>query len=126
MLSRIAITAAFALLWAGPAIPEQPSRCAPAPNVKPMAGLAPNSTYVSDDEPPKRFRSVPRRTVRVAFGRAAINKYCGRPPCGLEFLGCTTDSGLVVLPDPFAAQDFAKITRHELAHVAGWPASHGD
>jgi hypothetical protein len=106
------------------ATPLVTPQCQPAPVVKPVPGLAPNSTYTSDAEPPARFLYMPKGYMRVKFGQAAIDENCGVPPCGMIFLGCVRDD-LVVLPDP-SHPDFAKITRHEIAHFNGWPASHGD
>jgi hypothetical protein len=109
------------------ATPSPTQTCAPAPIVTPGPNFPPNSTYISHGEPPKRYGYPPTYVVRVAFGRANIDAICGRPPCGNVFLGCNR-GGVMVLPDPFAtdSEEFARIARHELGHVNGWPASHGD
>lgn len=103
------------------------SQCEPAPVVAQTANLALNSTYVSDGMPPARFRQMPAGYVRVRFGAAAIDELCGRPPCDKVFLGCVRNETLV-LRDPclVKGEDYAKIVCHELAHFAGWPATHGD
>jgi len=109
------------------AAPPPAPACDPAPVVIQTPTIAANSTYISDGEPPKRFAMVPDRPVRVAFGRAAIDATCGRPPCNMVFEGCVR-GGVIALPDPFTTDSmtFARVVRHELAHVRGWPASHGD
>lgn len=125
-MARIAV-ALLALLALGAAPAPAPSQCQPAPIVVPSPSLAPNSTYVSDGEPPERFGGVPSKPVTVEFGQASIDMLCGIPPCGMVFLGCTRGNTMA-LPDPFtvSSEQFAKIVRHELAHINGWPATHGD
>lgn len=122
-----ALFALLALPWATSAVPQTPpeQQCQPAPVIMASQHLAARSTFVSDGEPPKRFAHVPAGYVKVAFGQAAIDKYCGRPPCGTVFLGCNRGD-LIILPDPYTSPDFARIARHELSHWAGWPATHGD
>lgn len=112
------------LLLLGAAPSSQPASCEPERVVVQTPGLALNSTYISSSEPPARYRAAPKGYIKVRFGRAAIDEYCGRPPCGRVFLGCTRGD-LMVLPDP-DNPDFARITRHELGHFNGWPATHGD
>ena len=101
-------------------------RCEPAPVIAPAvaAKLPSNSSYISDAEPPARFLTPLKGYVKVYFGREAINEQCGVPPCGKIFLGCRRGD-TIVLPDP-SDPHFAKITRHEIAHFNGWPATHGD
>lgn len=115
--------AGLLLIGAEPMPAPYVCQLAPADPVGPA--FAPNSTFVSDGEPPKRFRGAPKGFVKVAFGQENIDKYCGHPPCAKVFLGCTKGD-LVVLPDPFTSPDFARITRHELGHFNGWSAAHGD
>lgn len=98
-------------------------KCEPPLKVEPAPNLAEGSTYYDNGEPPKRFLVMPEGFVKVAFGREAIDKYCGVPPCGMRFLGCIRGD-LMVLPDP-SDPDFAKIARHEIGHFNGWPATHG-
>lgn len=97
--------------------------CAPPVDIVQTPALAPNSTLFSDGEPPARFRQMPEGHIKVMFGQDAINAVCGVPPCGKRFLGCVRND-VMVLPDP-NSPDFAKITRHEIAHFNGWPATHG-
>lgn len=120
------------LLACAPSLPPAaakapPEKCQPAPQIHQTVGLAPHSTFVSEDEPPKRFAYSPNHVLKVAFGQANIDAICGRPPCDKIFLGCTRGD-VIVLLDPFKADSlqFAKITRHEIAHVNGWPDTHGD
>jgi hypothetical protein len=89
-----------------------------------VTATAPNSTYYNDGDPPARFAKVPKGYVKVMFGQEAINNLCPKAPCGMVTLGCTRGD-LLVLPDPFTSPNFVRITRHELGHFAGWPASHG-
>jgi hypothetical protein len=115
--------AAFPLMSVAPASEQ----CQPVQVVIQTPSMPPNSTYDSHSEPPKRFGYTKNSVMRVAFGQANIDAICGKPPCERIFLGCTRGD-VVVLPDPFTTSDeqFARITRHELAHANGWPASHGD
>jgi hypothetical protein len=41
--------------------------------------------------------------------------------------GCE-DGDQMALPDPFSTdpETFSRIIKHELGHVNGWPATHGD
>lgn len=96
-----------------------------APRPVPVTVTTPNATFYTDVEPPTRFAHAPKGSYTVMFGVDAIDKQCGRPPCGMHFLGCRRGN-LIVLPDPFSAPNFAQITRHELGHVNGWPDTHGD
>lgn len=111
------------LLFAAGAKPAQ--QCS-APIAVPKTITTPNSTYYNDGEPPARFAHIPNVTLRITFGEEAIAQLCGRPPCGMIFEGCT-DGKNVALPDPYktSSQTFARIVRHELSHVNGWPETHG-
>jgi hypothetical protein len=102
-----------------------PAQCS-VPVAVPQTASAPGSTYYNDGEPPKRFARVPKGAVSVRFGQASIDAVCGVPPCGYVFEGCT-DGKVMALPDPFKVSDaqFARIARHELGHISGWPATHG-
>lgn len=106
--------------------PSPPQTC-PKPLPVPVTVTAPSSTYYTDVEPPARFAHVPPQSLTISFGQDAIARLCGRPPCGMIFLGCTRGNEMA-LPDPFTtdSQTFARIVRHELGHVAGWPATHGE
>lgn len=125
MLLRIAC-ATLALVNVSATAPP-PVVCDPPRAVKPMPNLAPNSTYVSDAEPPARFRGIPHRPLTIEYGAEAIARFCGRPPCRKRFLGCARGDRIAII-DPFTedSQLFAKIMRHEMAHLNGWPATHGD
>lgn len=98
-----------------------------APVAVPSTVTTPHATYYNDGEPPARFAHAPTGTLKVRFGQAAIDELCGRPPCGLRFLGCVHGDEVALL-DPFtiSSEDFAKLVRHELAHLSGWPDTHGD
>lgn len=103
----------------------QPAEQCSAPVAVPKTVTTPNATYYSDGEPPARFSHPPATPLKIVFGRDQIDALCGRPPCGKVFLGCQRGD-MLALPDPFKDPEFAKITRHELAHVNGWPETHGD
>ena len=109
-----------------PAVPQTLATCS-KPIPVPPGVTTPNSTYYSDSEPPARFAHVPAVTLRIRFGARAIERLCGKPPCDMEFLGCT-DGENMALPNPYTTDSaqFAKIVRHELGHVNGWPETHGD
>lgn len=114
---------AFPLVSAAPV----PKTCEPVRFVKMAPGLPANSSYVNDGEPPARYRSPPKGQFKVTFGQAGIDEFCGRPPCGMRFLGCARGDR-IALGDPFTTDgaEFARIARHELAHLNGWPSTHGD
>lgn len=105
-----------------PAAP--PRQCEPARDIVQTPDLAPNSTLFNDGEPPARFLTAPKGHVQVMFGQESIDRICGVPPCDKIFLGCVRGS-VIVLPDP-SHKDLAKIIRHEIAHLNGWPRTHGD
>jgi hypothetical protein len=106
------------------ALSEDKAPCKPAPVVVQGPGMAPNSTFTNDGEPPVRFSYAPKQTMKVALGQENIDRICGVPPCGLRFEGCTRGD-VVALPDPWDAS-FGRIARHEFAHINGWPATHGE
>jgi hypothetical protein len=126
MMLRSVLTALLAPAIVSAAPAAQPVQCEPAPPVLQTPGMAANSTYVSDSEPPQRFAHVPAAELRVRFGQGSIDAICGVPPCGKVFLGCQ-QGAVIVLPDPFRMSDaeFSRIVRHELGHRNGWPATHG-
>jgi hypothetical protein len=100
--------------------------CEPPRALPPSPNLAPNSTYTSDSEPPRKYRGAPSKVIRIQFGQDAIDELCGRP-CGGHFEGCVRGDQLAIL-DPFKISDeaFGRLMRHELAHENGWPETHGD
>jgi hypothetical protein len=114
------------LLASASASPPPPHQCSPPQIVVPSPNLAPGSTYTNDGEPPQRFAHAPKTALKIMFGQEALDSICGRPPCGFYFEGCQSGDTLVLL-DPFKTDDatFARIVRHELAHVNHWPATHG-
>ena len=72
-------------------------------------------------------------TVTVEFaGQERINSRCqdlyGKPPSGIRTEACTTAAHLI-MPNPCNFPDtdaYAHLLCHELGHVNGWPATHGD
>jgi len=94
-------------------------------------GLAPNSSLFDDSRPPERFQK--EATVVLEFAdQAKIDEVChprfGTPPAGMKTDACATGNKIVA-PHPcaFAERDrYAHLLCHELGHVNGWPATHGD
>jgi len=122
------LVAASLLASNTPATPQTaPVTACPAPVPVPATVTAPNSTYYSNGAPPERFRHGPQITLKIQFGREAIDKLCGKPPCNMFFAACTRGDQMA-LPDPFTTDPavFAHVLQHELGHVNGWPATHGD
>jgi hypothetical protein len=99
------------------------------------ANAAPNSTYEAVDKPiPARFQA-PVNGVRVDFASAAeVDRVCagGKPVCGRRFYACAFKAKLLLLPNPCdvpgapRGEGYAGLLCHELAHLNGWPATHGD
>lgn len=109
--------------------PANPRVCQPLPVVKVVPGLAANSSYATSvtTEPPVRFRGNPRVPLIFYFGREHIDRLCGVPPCHYVFRGCVRGRKVVLL-NPFETSDadVARFLRHEIAHINGWPPTHGD
>jgi hypothetical protein len=125
-MRRLVALAALFIVSAAPPPAAPPATCQPAPVIVQTPQMPANSTYVSDGEPPLRYSHPPTHPIIIGFGQANIDNLCGRPPCGKIFLGCTRGDQMA-LPDPFTTDSltFARIVRHELSHVNGWPATHG-
>jgi hypothetical protein len=128
MLVR-AFAAATALLVPSATAPETfaNATCSAPVAVPQTPGLAANSTYYSDTMPPERFRANAQVTIQFA-GQDTIDKICGKAPCNLITLGCQTPKK-IILPNPckYGSKDaFAELACHELGHLNGWPATHGD
>lgn len=106
-------------------------QCLPVEKVPqpPVAVVAPNSTYYSNGSPPERFRTGVKFVV--VFGTAdEVHATCAAAalpvPCGSRYGGCVIGS-TVHVPNPCERTgDYADLLCHELAHVNGWPASHGN
>jgi len=120
---------ALALLMApSQAVPQTlPQQVCSKPVPVPSSALAQNSTYYSDGMPPERFRA--NRKVMIQFGgQADIERVCGKAPCNMIMLACQPPN-LLMLPNPCKygpSDEFAKLVCHELGHLNGWPATHGD
>lgn len=87
--------------------------------------LAPNSTLISSGIPPVRFRGD---NVAAVFFVDDVTKLCGRAKPGFVILACA-QGNQIAMPNPCAyaaSERYARIMCHELAHVSGWPATHGD
>lgn len=71
--------------------------------------------------PPPRLMG--NRAMTVSFGTLS---HCGKPPPGKRFVGCVRGP-LVHMGNPceFGHEQFARIMCHEMAHVNGWPRTHG-
>ena len=89
----------------------------------------PNSTYLTDVAPPLRYRA-PVSAVNIDFmSKAEADRVCagGVRVCGRIFYACASGRHLN-MPNPCdypMTDDYAKLLCHELAHINGWPASHG-
>jgi len=95
------------------------------------AMLAAASTALfTDAQPPERFQS-PTVFVLEVGTQAAIESRCqplfGVPPAGMKTDACAA-GGRVVAPNPcdFDSERYARMLCHEMAHVNGWPPTHGE
>lgn len=84
--------------------------------------------------PPRRFQGDGAAIVVFAH-QAAITRLCGgistdrRQPVACAFAATPTTPPMIILPNPCVVADvdlYAAVVCHEAAHVAGWPATHGD
>ena len=91
------------------------------------SSLAPNSTMSSDAWPPTRFQSD--NAAKVLFvAPGLIDELCGKAPPGFQTEACQSGN-TIVLPNPCGfdhGDDYARLSCHEIGHLGGWPASHGD
>jgi hypothetical protein len=92
---------------------------------------APNSTPYSDSRPPVLFQRDATMTLEVA-NQGEIDDTChalfGNPPSGMRTQACTSGRK-VIMPNPCSFPDsdaYAHLLCHELGHLNGWPATHGD
>jgi len=89
--------------------------------------LAPNSSVNSDAWPPSRFQGDNAARVLFVHPRL-IDDLCGKAPTGFQTEACSTGN-IVILPNPCLfdhSDEFARLTCHEIGHIAGWPGTHGD
>jgi hypothetical protein len=95
------------------------------------AALAPNSSLYSDATPPTRFQGGAMVELQLT-DQAGVDKAChprfGEPPAGMKTDACAFGTHIVApKPCAYAATDqYAHLLCHELGHVNGWPATHGD
>lgn len=88
-------------------------------------------SYVDSGMPPVRFRAD-NAAVVIFTGRQGIDQMCGVAGPNYIVLACThsiNGTPVVTMPNPCGYGDteaFAKIMCHEMGHVNGWPADHGD
>jgi hypothetical protein len=93
--------------------------------------LAPHSTLYSDGTPPARFQSDSAAIILFVSGDG-VEQLCGKSPPGLRTMACTKTPPdkppLMVMPNPCLVEYdyYAHLLCHELGHVNGWPATHGD
>jgi hypothetical protein len=112
-MKLLALLATLAIGAAQPAIPPNAS---------------PGSTYTSDAWPPERFQ---KDNAAVVLFVSDVEPYCGHVDPPLHIIACSTfkdGTPIIVLPNPnLAPKDdvYARIAAHELAHISGWPAWHG-
>lgn len=110
----------------------QARACSPAAPTVP-ARSAPGSTWLSHDLPPARFRGDAEATVHFVAADQ-IGPICapGLPPlqCGYVWSACTAidPPRVMTVPNPCTRPDdaYAALLCHELGHVNGWPATHGN
>lgn len=100
------------------------------PTVALAALAAVGANLFTDARPPERYQNPAKFTVEVHDQRG-IERICqplfGTPPAGMKTDACSTD-GRVIMPNPctFSATDqYARMLCHEMAHVNGWPPTHG-
>jgi hypothetical protein len=121
---------AAALLIPAPVAPAQAPTTCSAPVAVPPSVTTPNSTYYSDSLPPARFRGD--NSIKVRFSdQAGVDAVCGKAPCNMVTLACTSvrRPQLMTLPNPCrypTSDGYAQLVCHELGHLNGWPATHGD
>lgn len=112
------------------------TQCQPATPWPVIAAGAPaNSTYEAAGKPiPVRYREPVAGWVKMRFLSAAdVNRRCagGVPVCGRVFEACVRD-GELIMPNPCddpagpSGQGYSGTLCHELAHINGWPETHGD
>lgn len=112
--------------------------CVPPTQSPPQSSNAPNSTPVSDATAPERFRNG-HVCVRVQFEtqddvqRICIAGGAITPPPGYSITACYLRDPVVglkiVMPNPCLYPDgdpYSHLMCHEVAHVNGWPVTHGD
>lgn len=107
------------------------AQCVPVEQVvlPPPTVVAANSTYYTNGAPPERYRG----DTKVVFqfdSRDEVHAICAAValpvPCGSRYGACVIGN-VVHVPNPCSeVSEYAATLCHELAHVNGWPASHGD
>jgi hypothetical protein len=86
---------------------------------------------INNGMPPERFRGDVA-TVVIFTDRAGIGRLCGiaQPPYTIiACAGRIDGTPVIVMPNPCPLGDseiYAKVMCHEMAHINGWPATHGD
>jgi hypothetical protein len=98
------------------------------------AQLAANSTLYSDAIPPVRFQGDVNVQLEFVHPSTVLNR-C-RDELGVTFPLRTGDTllacsrgGAIAIPNPCLYADgdgYARLLCHEIAHVNGWPGTHGD
>ena len=77
--------------------------------------------------PPQRFKG--EAIVPVGFLYIdALGEVCGKAELPLTRLGCANRKVVAIIhpcAPIFKGEIFARLMCHEIAHVHGWPASHG-
>jgi hypothetical protein len=88
-----------------------------------LAIIPTSLTY--DGLPPTRYEG--NRTLKLTVVDD-LTTVCGQPPKGFAFLGCARGE-TAFLPNPCPrgpTESYARVLCHELAHLNGWPATHGE
>lgn len=100
-------------------------------SVIPLASATQPDPKINNGMPPERFRG---NTAAVVFftDRAGIDQMCGVAPEPYRIIACAgkiDGAPVIVMPHPCPHGDleyFARVMCHEVAHVNGWPSTHGD
>lgn len=97
-----------------------------------VLALAPNATYWTDALPPERYAVEGFATIAFLTPEN-VTKACGiEAPAGMRVMACTKrfeGRALIIMPLPNEAgksEYYARLMAHEIAHLKGWPATHGD
>lgn len=134
MIGKLAVAfaapfvAACAAADAGGGQRDSEPSCRPQTSPPPIPTSAPpNSSYTNSGMPPTRYQGNTSVTIEFA-SPDEVNRRCagGVPVCGFRFYACRRGDKLI-MPNPCpSGQAYSSLLCHEIAHMNGWPATHGD
>ncbi len=103
---------AIAAFAANPAPTAPATPVDPYPVTKTFAGM-----------PPPKFH---QDTAAILIFTSDVSSYCGKAPKGYVTLACA-QGPQIAMPNPcqFPDDPYAALLCHEMAHVNGWPGTHG-